>query len=93
MDIEQKVRVEDMEERRFCKKCLIRDLAVEEQKDLQKYIDVIKKQDRVSDELYEKRLNICRECDKLLDATCEACGCYVEYRAIIKHGKCPYKKW
>ena len=82
-----------MDPKRFCKKCLIRDLAVEEQKDLQKYIDVIKKQDRVSDEVYEERLNVCRECDKLLDATCEACGCYVEYRAIIKHGKCPYKKW
>lgn len=82
-----------MEPKRFCKKCLIRDLAVEEQKDLQKYIDVIKKQDRVNDEVYEARLNICRECDKLLDATCEACGCFVEYRAIIKHGKCPYKKW
>ena len=43
-----------MEPRRFCKKCLIRDLADEEQKDLKKYIDVIKQQDRVSDEKYEE---------------------------------------
>lgn len=83
-----------MEEmKRFCKKCLIRDLAETEQGDLKKYLAVIKQQDKVSDEIYETRLNICRECDKLLEATCEACGCYVEYRAIIKHGKCPYKKW
>lgn len=82
-----------MEQKRVCKKCLLRDLAAEDQKDLQKYLAVIKRQDRVSDETYEKRLAVCRECEKLLEATCEACGCYVEYRAAVKTGRCPHKKW
>lgn len=82
-----------MKEKRICRKCLLQDLAEEEQKDLKKYLSVIKKQDRVSDEEYEKRLNVCRECEKLTEATCQACGCYVEYRAVVKQGRCPDKKW
>lgn len=78
---------------RFCSKCLIRDLAEEQQKNLKKYLDVIKQRDRVSEEVYISRLDICRKCEKLLNATCEGCGCYVEFRAAIKLGKCPYKKW
>ena len=79
--------------KRVCKKCFLRDLAAEDQKDLKKYLDVIKKQDRANDEEYERRLAVCRECDKLIEATCEACGCYVEFRAAVRHGRCPYKKW
>lgn len=82
-----------MELRRICKKCLLRDMQESEQGELKKYLSVIKPQDKVSHEVYETRLNICRECEKLVEATCVACGCYVEYRAIVKHSACPYKKW
>lgn len=78
---------------RICKKCLLRDLAVQDQKNMQRYLDAIKIQDRTDENTYEKRLAICRECDKLFEATCQACGCYVELRAAIRHGRCPYKKW
>ena len=60
---------------------------------LETYFAVIKEPDKCEEELYQKRLVICRECDRLAEATCEACGCYVEFRAAVKHGKCPYKKW
>lgn len=82
-----------MAEIRACRKCLLQDLAEEDQKDLKKYLGVIKAEDKVSNEEYERRLNICRMCDKLIEATCQSCGCYVEYRAIVKHGKCPNRKW
>lgn len=72
---------------------MLRDLAEEDQKDLKKYLAVIKKQDRVPNNIYEERLEVCRGCEKLQDATCVSCGCYVEYRAAVKHGKCPNKKW
>lgn len=78
---------------RFCKNCLLMDQAEEDQKDLKKYLSVIRDEDKTDEKLYEKRLDICRTCDKLMEATCEACGCYVEFRAAIKHGKCPKKKW
>ena len=78
---------------RICKKCLLRDLAIEDQKNIKRYLDAIKPQDRVPEETYEARLAVCRECDRLTDATCQACGCYVELRAAVRHGRCPYKKW
>jgi hypothetical protein len=49
--------------------------------------------DRASDELYENRLDLCKECDSLLAGTCQKCGCYVEIRAASKSAKCPIKKW
>ncbi len=78
---------------RVCKKCLFREMAEEQQKDLKKYLAVIKPQDKVAPGVYEKRLSICKSCDKLLEATCEACGCYVEYRAVVERSHCPKKKW
>lgn len=78
---------------KICKKCLLRDLAAKDQKEIGRYIAAIKKQDRVREEIYEQRLSVCRECGKLMEATCQACGCYVEIRAALKHGRCPYKKW
>lgn len=81
------------EKRRICKKCLLRDLAVQDQKNIKRYLDAIKPADRASEEVYEERLAVCRECSKLNEATCQACGCYVELRAAVMHGRCPYKKW
>lgn len=83
----------ELSKKRICKKCLLRDLAVEDQKNIQKYIEVIKEQDRTEKAVYEKRLAICLKCEKLQEATCQACGCYVEIRAALKQGRCPYKKW
>lgn len=78
---------------RICKKCLLRDLAMEDQKHIQRYLDAIRQQDRADEQIYEQRLAVCRECDRLIEATCQACGCYVELRAAVRHGRCPYKKW
>ena len=60
---------------------------------IETYRQAIKKQDRVTDEEYEKRLEVCKSCDYLNAGTCGACGCYVELRATAKTGHCPYKKW
>lgn len=58
-----------------------------------KYKDAIKMRDRVSDEKYEQRLSVCKECDHLNEGTCGACGCYVELRALATVSSCPYRKW
>ena len=68
-------------------------MAEEDIKNLHKYIDVIKMEDRVNEDRYNARLDICRECELLNAATCNACGCYVEVRALLKNGSCPKKKW
>lgn len=77
----------------ICKKCLLREMAEADVKMIENYRDAIKEKDRVGEEVYENRLQICKSCELLNAGTCGACGCYVELRAIAKVGKCPHKKW
>lgn len=60
---------------------------------IEKYKAAIKNEDRVSEEVYERRLAVCKECDRLNSGTCAACGCYVELRALSPMSRCPYKNW
>ena len=77
----------------ICKKCLLREMAEADMAMITKYKEAIKENDRVSEEVYEARLSVCKSCEFLNAGTCGACGCYVELRAVAKAGKCPYKKW
>ena len=76
---------------KICKRCLLRDLSEADSAYIDQYKNAIT--ERISEEKYETRLSICKECDFLNSGTCEACGCYVELRALAIKGKCPYKKW
>ncbi len=77
-----------------CRICLIRDMAGKE--DILSYIkktrEMLSDEDRVSEKVYEERLDICTSCDNLISATCMKCGCYVEIRALAKNNHCPLKK-
>lgn len=80
---------------RICKKCLMREL-----QDKTEYYDsigaLIERLDpdtKASEELYEERLQICKECEMFLEAMCRSCGCYVELRAATAKNNCPRKKW
>ena len=77
----------------ICKRCLLREMAKADYAQIEKYIEAIRSEDRVSDAVYEERLALCKECDHLNVGTCGACGCYVELRAFSSVGHCPYKKW
>ena len=66
----------------ICKRCLLRELSEADRLNI-----------RVSENLYETRLAICKDCELLNAGTCNGCGCYVELRALSKTGKCPRKKW
>lgn len=46
-------------------------------------------------EVAEKRLSICRECEKFIHKTskCEECGCFMEYKSLILKAKCPLNRW
>ncbi len=86
-------------EQRICTRCLLRELLDTDEakraeyETIEKYKQAILAADRVSDVEYEKRLTVCRACDRLLAGTCAACGCYVELRAAAKVSHCPKKKW
>ncbi len=43
--------------------------------------------------VYEKRLVICKDCNKLLNGMCRLCGCFVEVRAAVQTQACPNRKW
>lgn len=60
---------------------------------IEKYRAAIKEADRVTEEVYESRLAVCQDCEKLNAGTCMACGCYVELRAVAAVSRCPKKKW
>ena len=78
----------------ICKKCLLRDISPEEYENLiLRGLQGLKKEDITDDREKERRLNVCRGCDKLNRGTCLACGCFVEIRAALTRGRCPYKKW
>ncbi|MCR5273192.1 MAG: DUF6171 family protein [Lachnospiraceae bacterium] len=78
---------------RVCKKCLLRDMAEADKAMIEKYKSAIKNEDRVSSREYERRLDVCKKCEKLNEGTCGACGCYVELRALSPMSRCPHKKW
>ena len=82
-----------MSDTRVCYRCLLRDMEEADKAMLDKYREAIKPADRVEASEYERRLSVCKECDKLNAGTCNSCGCYVELRAVAKVGRCPNKKW
>ena len=83
-----------MTERKPCRKCLLAEYDEEQYLTLvRKEIDWMDEEMRAPEELYRERLALCRECEKLMQGTCLACGCYVELRAAAKRGTCPHKKW
>lgn len=77
----------------ICKKCLLREMAEADAAMIKKYVDAIKGEDRVPEKEYEARLAVCKACDRLNAGTCNACGCYVELRALTGVSHCPHKKW
>ncbi|WP_173472406.1 DUF6171 family protein [Eubacterium ruminantium] len=79
---------------RICKRCLLSEF--DEKKyleEIKEYIDILDASTKVAEEEYKNRLEVCRGCDKLLQGTCLACGCFVEIRAVVKDNRCPKKKW
>ncbi|MFC3808861.1 DUF6171 family protein [Terrabacter sp. MAHUQ-38] len=49
--------------------------------------------DLASEEVRDRRLDLCRRCPDLLAHTCRRCGCYVEFRASLQDKKCPRGSW
>lgn len=77
-----------------CRKCLLREFDEAGYREkLEKYIIGMDEDIKADTTLYQKRLSVCRECEKLFQGTCFACGCYVELRAAVRTSRCPEKKW
>ena len=59
-------------ETRVCTRCLLRDMieAGDSMEMIEKYRAAIKEADRVTEEVYESRLAVCQDCEKLNAGTC-----------------------
>ena len=67
------------EPRRFCRKCLTREMEQTEYfRTLHEYIEHLDADLKVDNEVYEERLALCKECEKLYQGMCRICGCYVD---------------
>lgn len=80
-----------------CKRCLLRESAENDTfENIKSRIDRLRPEEKADAELYERRLDACRECDHLISGICMKCGCYVEFRAAFRQMKCPNvsdRKW
>lgn len=73
-----------------CKRCLLRELDNEELwQRVRRTVEAIPEADRSSSDEYERRLDACRQCGRLLSGVCRVCGCFVEVRAAIRENHCP----
>ena len=61
-------------------------------KSIKERIEKLSEKEKAPQELYEKRLSECKECDNLISGVCMKCGCYVEFRAAFKKRNCPNVK-
>ena len=75
-----------------CKRCLLQEAG-----DQAAYADVadciarLSARDKVTEQVYRQRMDICRECEQLMQGTCLLCGCYVELRGAMRTQCCPAK--
>ena len=81
--------------KRVCRRCLTREMAGQERtyETIRQYIENLEERDKAEGEAYERRLEGCKACEKLLEGLCLACGCYVEIRAAKASQTCPYDRW
>ncbi|NLB90064.1 MAG: hypothetical protein GX786_02425 [Clostridiales bacterium] len=80
----------------FCRRCLLEEIGDTATFDsIQKYKQAIAPHGKAEESLYQKRLEQCKQCDELLNGTCNLCGCYVQMRAALKQSRCPASpaKW
>lgn len=82
-----------------CIRCLLSDQGGQVYRDrVERLLAMMDKDVKAEAALYEKRLAVCRSCEKLSGeettaGTCLACGCYVELRAAVRKNRCPYHFW
>ena len=85
-----------MEQKKPCLRCLLEELGDDSHAlGLIEYIKSVPADRRVSEEVYQRRLAACRECDRLISGMCLECGCYVELRALRPAADCAsaVKRW
>ncbi len=78
---------------KICKKCLLSEYdPIDIYKNVKRRLEMLTEDERVDDQEYYRRLELCKACEELNVGTCGACGCFVEIRAARKDMDCPHEK-
>ena len=78
----------------LCRKCLEIPVSERELAEvLDRYLEEMDEDIRVSPARYQERLAVCEPCEHRLSYTCLKCGCYVQARSAKKQSACPIGKW
>lgn len=84
----------DDQKKKQCIRCLLREMDQDAYiKNIHEYIQNIDEDIKTEEKLYERRLDICKQCDYLHEGMCRACGCFAELRAAVSSNCCSYDKW
>lgn len=77
-----------------CKRCGIKTVLSEA--DIERMVGEVRAMRRirlVDEDTYEKRLAVCRMCEKFeYGSTCALCGCVMQVRALLTDGRCPFPR-
>ncbi len=80
-----------------CRRCLLYEAGEKAaDKGVKELLANIDEKEKVSSDVYKKRLILCKQCNFLISGMCLKCGCYVELRAALKNQDCPdfdNRKW
>ena len=79
---------------RHCLRCFLEEIDPKAyERDIKRILDHMESGERAGEDVRKDRLKACRMCSYLNAGTCTACGCFVELRAALRTGRCPYHKW
>ena len=74
----------------FCKKCLLSEIDKDKYyANMYEYIALLPVDIKTEESEYQRRLQLCKRCDSLVNGMCKRCGCFVEVRAAKKNNNCP----
>lgn len=76
--------------------CLMRyNIKMEDKKEVYPWHLLDPKYERSDDELFNKRMDLCLQCEKLINLTkqCKECGCIMPMKTKLKDASCPIGKW
>lgn len=56
---------------------------------------LVDKDSYIDEQEAQARLDICNNCDRLIQLTkqCKECGCFMALKTKLKNTKCPLNKW
>ena len=77
-----------------CKNCDRENFSLEQNDNLiEEQLFLEPKENIVTKNIKEKRLQICTHCPFNLNGQCVKCGCFIAFRASLKNKNCPVNHW